>query len=95
MLLVFSYLIRGFVIFVHYPILKRLGYGMSWKEAVFIALAGTKGTIALALSIVVSENEDIDETTRKKLLFYISFLVATTILLGSYIPNYVAKKLGL
>ena len=45
---------RAVVIGVHYPIFKKLSYGITKNEALTLALAGSKGAISLALALIAS-----------------------------------------
>jgi len=44
---------RGFCIFLFFPILKRIGTGCTWQEAVVMWWGGLRGSVGLALGLVV------------------------------------------
>ena len=43
--------IRALVVLVHFPLLRRLGYGMSGKDATVVAWGGLHGSVGLALAL--------------------------------------------
>ena len=45
---------RGLAIVVFYPLLRRTGTGCTWQEAVVIWWGGLRGSVGLALALVVS-----------------------------------------
>ena len=45
--------IRLFSIGIFYPILKRLGYGITFNEIIFVAFAGLRGAIGLGLGLAI------------------------------------------
>ena len=54
-LYVFVYLIRLTIVALFYPILMRLGYGLSVREAAVVVHGGLRGAVGLALAILVQE----------------------------------------
>lgn len=40
-----------------WPLLTRVGYGLTWQEAIILAWAGIRGPVGLALSLFVLLNE--------------------------------------
>lgn len=56
--------IRFLCIFLHFPALRRLGYGMTWQEAVVISWSGLRGAIGLALALLVNLDDALDEAFR-------------------------------
>ncbi len=49
------HVIRAFVIFIFYPIMKRIGYGINRKEATVLWWGGLRGVIGLAMALIVVE----------------------------------------
>lgn len=43
-----------------FPILKRVGYTVTWKDVVVITWGGLRGAVGLALALVVAQTSDID-----------------------------------
>lgn len=40
-----------------WPLLNRVGYGLTWQEAIILAWAGIRGPVGLALSLFVLLNQ--------------------------------------
>jgi NhaP-type Na+/H+ or K+/H+ antiporter/CRP-like cAMP-binding protein len=51
------YVCRAITMAIHYPILKRLGYGLTFKEFVTLSFSGLKGTITVILALIHSNSE--------------------------------------
>lgn len=49
------HIIRAFVIFIFYPIMKKIGYGINRKEATVLWWGGLRGVIGLAMALIVVE----------------------------------------
>eukprot|EP00359_Climacostomum_virens_P000413 CAMPEP_0204896274 /NCGR_PEP_ID=MMETSP1397-20131031/66_1 /ASSEMBLY_ACC=CAM_ASM_000891 /TAXON_ID=49980 /ORGANISM="Climacostomum Climacostomum virens, Strain Stock W-24" /LENGTH=666 /DNA_ID=CAMNT_0052063859 /DNA_START=196 /DNA_END=2196 /DNA_ORIENTATION=+ len=88
-------LIRFLVIFLHYPILKRLGYGLGKKEAVVLALCGLKGAISTALSLMIYDNTFFNPKFRSMILFFTVSISTLTIGVNSILIRYAVVKFGL
>ena len=53
--------IRAFVVFVFSPILRKVGYGLTAKEAAVMVWGGLRGAVSLSLALLVGlliESED-------------------------------------
>ena len=50
------HLIRGFVILILFPIMKKIGYGINRKEATVVWWGGLRGVIGLAMALIVVES---------------------------------------
>ena len=48
---------RGIAILLFYPFLKRVGTGCTWQEAVVMWWGGLRGSVGLALALVVAHSE--------------------------------------
>ncbi|KAL8170531.1 hypothetical protein V2J09_022335 [Rumex salicifolius] len=56
LLYVYVQVSRVIVVGVLYPILRRLGYGLDWKEAIMLIWSGLRGAVALALSLSIKRS---------------------------------------
>ena len=85
-----SYLqvIRFVMIFLMLPVLSRLGYGLTWREAIILAWGGLRGAVGLALALFVSLDNQIADTRFTVLtFFFVSAIVLLTLLIqGSTTP---------
>lgn len=43
------------------PLLKRIGYGLSWQNGVVMVWGGLRGAVGLALALIVLHDKDLDE----------------------------------
>ena len=53
---------RATIIALFSPLLKRIGYGLTWRSATVMAWGGLRGAVGLALALTVAHNEDLDPT---------------------------------
>lgn len=89
------HVIRATVILVHYPILKYFGYGLSFKEALVLTLAGLKGAIAITLALMVYRTDGVDKDVRNLALFMTISIATLSILVDSIAIRFATKHLGL
>ena len=52
------------------PLLKRLGYGMTWKDGAVMTWGGLRGAVSLALALFVSQNEGLGAHVGDKVLIF-------------------------
>jgi sodium/hydrogen exchanger 10/11 len=55
---------RGLMIFILYPLLQRIGYGLDWQNATVMSWGGLRGAVGLALALVVSLEKQFPEKDR-------------------------------
>jgi NhaP-type Na+/H+ or K+/H+ antiporter len=94
-LFVILHVVRGLVILIHYPILKRIGYGLNWKEAIVLTVGALKGTIAIALGLIVYRSENVDKKFQVICLFFSVGICALSVCFDSIIVLFVVRALGL
>ncbi|ESO97538.1 hypothetical protein LOTGIDRAFT_152631 [Lottia gigantea] len=88
--------IRGTVVLLLSPILRRLGYGMTWQEGLVLTWGGLRGAVGLALGLLVMEDEGLDlQKVRVKVLIHISGIVFLTLLINATTIPYLLKTLGM
>ena len=85
-------LIRFLVILIHYPVLSRFGYGLSFYKAVILCLGGIKGVISTALAIVAANSVSYDQDFRALVLFLIIGTTFLTIIVNPLLLILVEKK---
>jgi NhaP-type Na+/H+ or K+/H+ antiporter len=78
--------VRALVLAIFYPLMKRIGYGLSPKDGVIAWWGGLRGAIGLALALIVASESSIDPEIRTQILsltagivFLTSVINATTI----------------
>jgi NhaP-type Na+/H+ or K+/H+ antiporter len=92
---IFLHLIRAVVIAIHFPLLRKLGYGLSLKEAFVLVLAGLKGASSIMLTLLVYYNRNLDEEVRDLSLFLTVSISALSVFLDSLALKYTVKWLGM
>lgn len=92
---VLLHVIRAIVVAVHFPWLRRMGYGLSFKEAVVLALAGLKGAIAITLSLLMYHNEELSMRVRSLGLFMVVGISALSITFDSLLVKWTVRRLGM
>eukprot|EP01138_Halocafeteria_seosinensis_P015992 gb/GECG01016320.1/.p1 GENE.gb/GECG01016320.1/~~gb/GECG01016320.1/.p1 ORF type:complete len:1171 (+),score=111.99 gb/GECG01016320.1/:1-3513(+) len=90
---VMIYLIRAVILGLLYPILSQIGYGMSKEEFIAIAWGGLKGTISLALALIVEQGETFEEEFKRKAQFHVSGIVFLSLLINGSSAKFVLKYL--
>lgn len=75
---------RGLMILVLSPLLKRLGYGMNWKNGVVMTWGGLRGAIGLCLALLAAEHDTTEEDTHQnKILVHCAGIVLLTLLINA------------
>lgn len=89
------HLIRSLMIVVFYPLMKRLGYGLSVKDAAVLWWGALRGAIALSLALIVAAETGIAQEIRDQFLFLTAGIVTLTLLINATTIKWVVEKLGL
>jgi len=76
------HLTRAAVIFLFWPLLRKSGYGVTWKEALICVYGGLRGAVGLAMALLVEHNQGLDEATRQRIAFHTSGIVFGTLLVN-------------
>ena len=101
------HIVRAIVLLIHYPFMKRLGYGLPVKDAIVVWYGALRGAIGLALALIVAgtdhnsalEAMGIDAAQWTLIKDQFLFLIAGTVLLSLVVNATTIKmlvdKLGL
>ena len=89
------HLIRGLVIFVLFPIMKKIGYGVTRKDSIVLWWGGLRGVIGLAMALIVAGETSIDHGVRDQFLFITAGIVLLTSLINATTIKALVTKLGL
>jgi len=84
---------RALVIGAFWPLLMRMGYGLTWREAAICIFGGLRGAVGLAMALLLPMSGDIPEQTVKKIGFYTAGIVVLTLLINGTMISWVYKKL--
>ena len=94
-LFVLLHVVRGVTVFVHWPLLRLMGYGCSFKEMLVLITGALKGTISIALALIVFHNKDFAIRVRDLVLFWSVGVSALSAIFDSLLLRYVVHWLGL
>jgi NhaP-type Na+/H+ or K+/H+ antiporter len=91
------HLIRALIIFVFFPLMKNIGYGMSLKDGLVLWWGALRGAVGLALALVVAgvDEQYINAEIKNQFLFYTAGIVTLTLLVNATTITWFVKKLGL
>jgi NhaP-type Na+/H+ or K+/H+ antiporter len=88
-------LIRGIVIGFFFPLMKRIGYGITFKESIILTWGGLRGAIGLALALIVVSEESIPHEVRDQILALTAGIVMLTSLINATTVKPIISWLGL
>lgn len=61
----FIHVIRLFTVFALLPMLRRMGYGFTVKEAFVLVYSGLRGAVGLALALLVAADKNVRHATAR------------------------------
>lgn len=88
-------LIRFAMIMLLYPVMKRLGYGLTKRESVILTWGGLRGALAMTLALMVSYTPAIPEDIRSQILFFTAGIVTLTLCINATTMRALLNRLGL
>lgn len=88
-------LIRFVMIRAFYPLMKRLGYGLTDRESVILTWGGLRGALGMTLALMVSYTPAIPETIRGHVLFFTAGIVTLTLVFNATTMRWLLRRLGL
>ena len=88
-------IIRGSVITLLMPILKRLGIGINRAKATVLVWGGLRGAVSLALALSLAQDEMIDSAQGQQILFLAAGIVVLTILVNGSTMELLLGAFGL
>lgn len=88
-------LIRFGMIMLLYPVMKRLGYGLTRRESVILTWGGLRGALAMTLALMVSYTPAIPEDIRSQVLFFTAGIVTLTLCINATTMRALLNRLGL
>jgi NhaP-type Na+/H+ or K+/H+ antiporter len=90
-----AHVIRFSMIMLFWPLLNRLGYGMSFKQVLLGSYAGLRGAVGLALALIVKASPEIDDYIKDILLYHVGGVAVLTLLINAPTTGMLVKALGL
>ena len=88
-------LIRYAMIMLLYPLMKRMGYGLTKRESVILTWGGLRGALAMTLALMVSYTPGILEDIRNQILFFTAAIVTLTLTINATTMRWLLNKMGL
>ena len=88
-------LIRLIMIYLFYPIMRKINYGMCKREAVVLAWGGLRGAVGLTLALVAFYTPSIPSDIRHQILFLTGGIVTLTLLVNATTMGWMLKKMRL
>jgi len=84
---------RAAVIMIFLPVMRKLGYGVTWKEAVICVYGGLRGAVGLAMALLLEHESEIRSDIRSRVAFHTSGIVLLTLLVNGTTVTPLYKKL--
>jgi NhaP-type Na+/H+ or K+/H+ antiporter len=85
--------IRAAVVALFAPVLTKIGYGLSWKEAVVMVWGGLRGAVSLSLALLVDGNHLIGDRAREMIFLQTTGIVTLTLIINGTTAGIVYKWL--
>ncbi|HDP76397.1 MAG TPA: cyclic nucleotide-binding domain-containing protein [Bacteroidales bacterium] len=82
-------------IYVFYPLMRRIGYGIAFKDSIVLWWGGLRGAVALALTLIVAIDSRIPLEPRNQLLSLTAGIVILTSLINATTVRWLIDKFGL
>eukprot|EP00055_Hartaetosiga_balthica_P008823 m.33954 g.33954 ORF g.33954 m.33954 type:complete len:1076 (+) comp6488_c0_seq1:200-3427(+) len=92
---IFLELIRGFMVLVLSPALRKTGYGFGMRRGLVLVHGGLRGAVSLAMALLVELETDIPEEIRGKVLFYGAGITFLTLVINAPTAGPLVRWLGL
>ena len=82
-------------IYLFFPLMRRIGYGIAFKDSIILWWGGLRGAVALALALIVAIDNRIPMEPRNQLLSLTAGIVILTSLINATTVRWLIDKLGL
>ncbi len=87
--------IRAVMIGLLYPVMKRSGYGLNFKDSIVAWYGALRGAVGLALALIVAGMDSLPIEVRNQFLFLTAGIVLLTLLVNATTIKVLVDKLGL
>jgi NhaP-type Na+/H+ or K+/H+ antiporter len=94
-LYVVIHITRAAVIAIFWPLLRKIGYGLTVKEGIILVFGGLRGAVGLIMGLIVEHNSYIDPYVKSMIAFHTSGIVLLTLLINGSTIDEVYRKLNL
>jgi sodium/hydrogen exchanger 10/11 len=89
------HVIRFLCILTFWPIMKRMGYGMTFSQVILASYAGLRGAVGMSLALMVVTSSYIDEYVKDIILLHVSGTALLTLLINATTTGMLVNYLGL
>lgn len=89
------HVIRFVIIMMFWPLLARLGYGLTFNQAVLITYAGLRGAVGMSLALMVSVDNQIPPYIQDIVLLHVAGIALMTLLINATTTGALVRYLGL
>jgi|AntAceMinimDraft_5_1070358.scaffolds.fasta_scaffold48066_1 NhaP-type Na+/H+ or K+/H+ antiporter len=86
---------RFVVIFLFFPLISRMGNGITWREAVFMSWGGLRGAVGLAMAMAVALTDKFHGADGERFLFHVGGMALLTLVINGSTGAALLKALGL
>ena len=100
-LYIMCHIIRGIAVAVLFPLLRKIGYGITWHDCSVIVYGGLRGAIGLALALIVDDtafshsDESVQELNKDRVLFHVCGIVFLSLTINATTVKYLVNGLEL
>jgi len=84
---------RAAMVFAFYPLLKRHGYGLTGREFIVLVWGGLRGSLGLALALIVAVDDGLPKRMRDLVLFYMAGMAVMTLLINGTTCAWLVNRL--
>ncbi|CAA7032537.1 unnamed protein product [Microthlaspi erraticum] len=98
LLYLYVQLSRCVVVGILYPLLRRFGYGLDWKEAIILTWSGLRGAVSLSLALSVKQSSGnfyLSSETGTRFLFFTGGIVFLTLVVNGSTTQLLLHLLGM
>ncbi len=88
-------IVRFVAIIAMWPILRKIGYGLTFKQTLVLTYGGLRGAVGLVLALVVDLEDSIDQRTRDLVVFHVGGIALLSLLINGTTIRFLISKLGL
>jgi len=78
-----------------WPILAKMGYGLTFKQVLLVTYAGLRGAVGMSLALMVSVDDQIPKYIQDVILLHVAGIALMTLLINATTTGALVRYLGL
>jgi NhaP-type Na+/H+ and K+/H+ antiporter len=78
-----------------WPILAKMGYGLTFNQVLLCTYAGLRGAVGMSLALMVTVDDQIPSYIQDIILLHVAGIALMTLLINATTTGYLVKYLGL